>query len=59
MSATYENILVTKEEAVGVVQLNRPKVYNALSHALIAELTTALAILDKDDAVRVIILTGN
>jgi enoyl-CoA hydratase len=59
MSATYENILVTREEAIAIVQLNRPKVHNALSHALIGELTDALGVLDKDNAIRVIVLTGN
>jgi enoyl-CoA hydratase len=59
MIATYEHILVEKEEAVAIVRLNRPKVHNALSHALIGELTSALSSLDKDTSVRVIILTGN
>ncbi len=57
--STYQNILVEKEESIAIIRLNRPKVYNALSHALIAELTDALASLDKDDSVRVMILTGN
>ncbi len=59
MISTYEHILVEKEETIAIVRLNRPKVHNALSHALIGELTNALNILDKDKSVKVIILTGN
>jgi enoyl-CoA hydratase len=59
MTSTYEHILVETEDAVGIVKLNRPKVHNALSHALIAELTAAFEALDKDNTIRVIILTGN
>lgn len=58
-TATYENIVIEIEESIGIVRLNRPKVYNALSHALIAELIHALDAFDKDDSVRVIVLTGN
>lgn len=59
MIATYEHILVDIKESIGIVTLNRPKVYNALSHALIGELTDALSLLDKDNAVKVIVLTGS
>jgi enoyl-CoA hydratase len=59
MTSTYEHILVEQEQNVAIVQLNRPKVHNALSHALIKELTQALENLDKDTNIRVIILTGN
>jgi enoyl-CoA hydratase len=56
---TYQNILVTKEGSIGIVQLNRPSALNALSFELMAELVKALEELDGDQAVRVIILTGN
>jgi enoyl-CoA hydratase len=55
---TYENILVSKEGAVGIVQLNRPKVLNAFSVDTIRELVMALEELDKDPGVNVITLTG-
>ena len=54
----YENILVDREGPVGVVTLNRPKVLNALSPALVAELTDALTELDEDGQVRAAVLTG-
>jgi len=54
----YQNILVTKEGAIGIVQLNRPKVLNALNFELMTELVNALEELDREAAVKVIILTG-
>jgi enoyl-CoA hydratase len=56
---SYTTILVTKEEGYAIVQLNRPEVLNAISMQLMQELVDALETLDKDDAVRCIILTGN
>lgn len=55
---TYQNILVSKDGNVGVVQLNRPKVLNALNSELMVELVSALEELDKDHSVHSIILTG-
>ena len=54
----YQNILVTKEGAIGIVQLNRPKVLNALNFELMTELVNALEELDREAAVKVMILTG-
>jgi enoyl-CoA hydratase len=55
---TYQNILVSKDGDVGIVQLNRPKVLNALSFELMAELVNALEELDREQSVHAIILTG-
>jgi enoyl-CoA hydratase len=52
-------IVVTREEPIAVVQLNRPEVLNALNEELMGEVVGALATLDDDDAIRCIILTGN
>lgn len=54
----YENIVVSKEGNIGVVRLNRPKVLNVLNSALMVELVNGLEELDRDQEVRVIILTG-
>lgn len=56
---SYENIIVRQEEAVGIIQLNRPKALNALNKALIDELVAALKAIDQDPSIRVVILTGN
>lgn len=50
--------MASKEGAIGIVQLNRPKVLNALNFQVIMELVNALEELDKDPSVSVIILTG-
>ena len=54
----YENVLVDRDGPVGVITLNRPRVLNALSPALVAELNDALARLDADPQVRAAVLTG-
>ncbi len=59
----FENILVEKNYRdhahIALVQLNRPKVLNALSTDLMKEVVEALLALDDDPKVRVIIMTGN
>ncbi|HCK75791.1 MAG TPA: enoyl-CoA hydratase [Gammaproteobacteria bacterium] len=55
----YSNILLEKHEAVALVRLNRPKVYNALNNALMNELTSALEVLEADEAIRAVVITGN
>src|SRR5215467_248397 len=58
-AASYQNILVERRGAVGVVTLNRPAALNALNAGLIAELASALDRLEADAAVGAIVLTGN
>jgi enoyl-CoA hydratase len=55
----YQNILVERRGAVGIVTLNRPAALNALNAALIAELASALDELEEDSAIGAIVLTGN
>lgn len=63
MSQTFENIKVTKNyrehQHIALIQLDRPKVLNALSTDLVKELIEALFMLEDDKNVRVILLTGN
>jgi enoyl-CoA hydratase len=54
----YEFILAGRDGPVGLVTLNRPRVLNALSPALIGELTHALGELDADPEIRAAVLTG-
>lgn len=56
---SYQHILVSREGNIGIVQLNRPKVLNALISELMRELVQALEDLDRDESVYVVILTGN
>ena len=48
-----------KVDHVALIQLNRPKVLNALSTDLMAEVVDALSSYEKDEQVRAVILTGD
>jgi enoyl-CoA hydratase len=52
-------VLVERDEPVAVVMLNRPRQLNALSNPLMTALVQALVELDRDDAVRAIVLAGS
>ena len=54
----YEFILAEIDGPIGVVTLNRPKVLNALSPDLMAEVTAALRAMEADEAVRAVVITG-
>jgi enoyl-CoA hydratase len=55
----YENILVERRGAVGIIKLNRPQALNALNAALIVEVGRAFDDLEGDDAIDAIVLTGS
>lgn len=57
--AEYENILTRTEGRVGIIQLNRPKVLNALNRELMNELIGALEIFDTDPDIGCLIIAGN
>lgn len=52
-------VLVEREGPVAVVTLNRPEVLNALSDELMAELVETLETLDRDEAVRCVVVAGS
>jgi len=56
-----EFIKVTEQHlpAVALIQLNRPKELNALNTQLMQELRDILQQLDRNDQVRVVVITGN
>jgi enoyl-CoA hydratase/carnithine racemase len=55
---TYETILLEREDGVGIVTLNRPDVLNAMNRKLSAELAEAVKVLDADDTIGCIVITG-
>jgi enoyl-CoA hydratase len=55
----YQHILVTTQDAVGIITLNRPEALNALSNALLRDLVAALDVLSNDESIGAIVLTGN
>ncbi len=54
----YEFIMVSRDDTVATITLNRPDMMNALSHRLEWELHHALDAVDADPTARVIVLTG-
>jgi enoyl-CoA hydratase/carnithine racemase len=60
LAESYENILVDvdRETKTALITLNRPKALNALNDALLKDLLDATSILDDDDQVRCMVITG-
>jgi enoyl-CoA hydratase len=54
----YEHILFERKDRVAVITLNRPRVLNALSRALKAELSDALRRVRADETARALVITG-
>ncbi len=55
---SFETILVDKKDQVAMISLNRPDKFNTFSTTLARELNEALAQMDRDDEVRVIVVKG-
>lgn len=54
----YETLRIEHRGAAAWVWMNRPDVHNAFDETLIAELTGAFTVLDRDRLVRAIVLAG-
>jgi len=52
-------VIVTREEPIAVVRINRPEVRNALNDEVMSELVAATRRLDDDEAIRCIVITGD
>lgn len=55
----YRHLLVRSEDRVGIIQLNRPEVLNALNLRLMDELVHAVGTFDERDDIGVIVIHGN
>lgn len=56
---TYSAIKTEVHDRVGLIQINRPKVLNALNATVMQELSTALEDFDADPDIGAIVLTGD
>jgi len=56
---SFENLLITTENFIQTITINRPDKLNALNRKTIDELNKALIAAESDAAVKVIILTGS
>nr|WP_106781527.1 enoyl-CoA hydratase-related protein [Lysinibacillus timonensis] len=54
----FEYIETSKQSAIGIIELNRPKQYNALNRKMVREIVEAFENFDRDEDVRVIVLAG-
>lgn len=54
----YNTIKYTKEENVGTISFNRPKIHNAFNSQVIDEMLSLFNQLADDDNLRVVVLTG-
>jgi enoyl-CoA hydratase len=55
----YQNLLFEKDNGIGIVTINRPQVMNALNDAAYQELFQVFKEIEKDNEVRVVIITGS
>ncbi len=55
----YKNIIVSKNNKIATISLNRLEVLNALSEELMSDLSDSLIKIDLDDSISVVILRGN
>ena len=54
----YKNLILEKEERIGLIRMNRPEALNALNSDTFHELNRLFNELEKDDDIRVVIVTG-
>jgi enoyl-CoA hydratase len=54
----YQNILVELEDRMGIIQINRPEVRNALDNETLSEIDHAFDSLENNKQIGVIIVTG-
>jgi enoyl-CoA hydratase len=56
--AENEDVLVSVENGVGLITLNRPKAINSLTHPMVKAISKVLTGWERDDDVRVVVLSG-
>lgn len=54
----FNNLLLKKEDNICVLSINRPNVLNALSTEVLEELKEAIEVIEKDEEIYVLIITG-
>src|SRR5262249_28528809 len=57
--STFEHIIVESQGAVGIIKLNRPKMFNALSCGAFGEIAAAVDDLEAEDKIGCIVVTGS
>jgi enoyl-CoA hydratase len=57
-AASSDAVLFRTEGRAAYLTLNRPKAINALTHAMVLEISSALAAWQEDDSVELVVVTG-
>ena len=55
---SYETVSFENRAGIGIITLNRPERLNAINRAMIDELNALLDVIERDESVRVVVLTG-
>lgn len=55
----YQTLIYEKKENIGILTINRPQKMNALTNELMSELKQLLGEIEKDQELRVLIVTGS
>jgi enoyl-CoA hydratase len=55
---TFKHLSFDVSETIGTLTFNRPKALNALNHELILEIGAVLDLIEQDEGVRALVLTG-
>ena len=55
----WKNIIYSQDEAVAIVQFNRPQAMNAFNMEMLDELDEIMNVVTADDTVRAVVLKGN
>tara|TARA_B100001996_G_scaffold254140_1_gene197362 strand:+ start:1439 stop:2755 length:1317 start_codon:yes stop_codon:yes gene_type:complete len=58
LKKTKQTILYSKEGKVGIIKLNRPDKYNAVTPIMVEELKQVISIIRNDSSIRSVVLTG-
>lgn len=58
MNNQYQYIEVSEEDNIGLIELNRPDVLNALNRQMVSEILVAMEAFDRSQHIRVIVLSG-
>ncbi len=54
-----KNLIIFKEDGIGIIKLNRPKFLNALNRELMKELSQVIESFENEKDIKIIIITGN
>ncbi len=55
---SYHDILYDKKDRVATITLNRPDAHNSLTRRMLEEIEHALGVIEKDDGVVAVVITG-